>query len=66
MSITLSRFRVFLLTTYSMGLRLSEAPSLQVSDIDGEKMQVHIRRGKGHKDSFVPMPELTYRSLQQF
>lgn len=65
MATTQRRYRTFLLTAYSMGLRLSEALSLQVSDIDAEMMQVHIRRGKGHKDRFVPMPELTYRSLQQ-
>ena len=57
------RYRVFLLTTYSMGLRLSEALSLQVGDIDGQRKQVHIRRGKGHKDRFVPLPDLTYHAL---
>ncbi len=30
-------YRVFLLTTYSMGLRFEEALSLQVGDIDGER-----------------------------
>ncbi len=50
------RYRVFLLTTYSMGLRLSETLSLQVGDIDGKRKLVHIRRGKGHKDRFVPLP----------
>ena len=44
------RYRVFLLVTYSMGLRLGETLSLQVGDIDGQRKQVHIRRGKGHKD----------------
>ena len=44
------RYRVFLLTTYSMGLHLGEALALQVSDIDSERNLVHIRRGKGHKD----------------
>ena len=58
------RYRVFLLTTYSMGLRLGEALALQVGDIDGERMQVHIRRGKGHKDRLVPLPELTHRALR--
>ena len=58
------RYRVFLLTTYSMGLRLAEALALQVGDIDGERKQVHIRRGKGHKDRFVPLPELTYSALR--
>lgn len=58
------RYRVFLFATYSMGLRLSEALALQVSDIDAERKQVHIRRGKGHKDRFVPLPDLTYRALR--
>lgn len=58
------RYRVFLLTTYSMGLRLGEALALQVGDIDGPRKQVHIRRGKGHKDRMVPLPDLTYRALR--
>lgn len=44
------RYRVFLLTTYSMGLRLGETLALEVGDIDAQRKQVHIRRGKGHKD----------------
>jgi integrase len=58
------RYRVFLLTTYSMGLRLGETLALEVGDIDGERKQVHIRRGKGHKDRLVPLPDLTYEALR--
>ncbi len=58
------RYRVFLLVTYSMGLRLGEALSLQVGDIDGARQQVHVRRGKGHKDRLVPLPDLTYHALR--
>jgi len=58
------RYRVFLLATYSMGLRLAETLALQVGDIDGQRKLVHIRRGKGHKDRFVPLPDLTYRALR--
>jgi len=58
------RYRVFLLTTYSMGLRLGESLALEVGDIDGARRQVHIRRGKGHKDRLVPLPDLTYRALR--
>jgi len=50
------RYRVFFLTTYSMGLRLSEALSLQVRDIDADLKRVDIRYGKGKKDRFVPLP----------
>ncbi len=59
------RYRVFLLTTYSMGLRLSETLSLQVGDIDSDRKKVHIRRGKGHKDRFVPLPDLTLQGLRE-
>jgi len=62
----IDRYRTFILTTYSMGLRLSETLTLQVSDIDGERHRVHIRRGKGHKDRFVPLPDVTYQALRSF
>jgi len=58
------RYRVFLLATYSMGLRLAETLSLQVGDIDAQRKLVHIRRGKGHKDRFVPLPDLTCEALR--
>ena len=58
------RYRVFLLVTYSMGLRLEEALSLQVGDIDTANKQVHIRRGKGHKDRLIPLPDVTLIALR--
>jgi integrase/recombinase XerD len=59
------RYRVFLLTTYSMGLRLGETLALQVGDIDAGRKRVHIRRGKGHKDRLVPLPDLTLTGLRE-
>jgi len=58
------RYRVFFLTTYSMGLRLEETLSLQVGDIDAKLKRVHIRRGKGCKDRLVPLPETTCHALR--
>jgi len=58
------RYRVFILVTYSMGLRLEECLSLQVGDIDAERKLIHIRRGKGHKDRLIPLPDLTLKSLR--
>jgi len=51
------RYRVFFLTLYSMGLRLSEALNLTVNDIDSQLMQVHVRDGKGGKDRLIPLPQ---------
>lgn len=47
--------RVALTTIYAAGLRLSEAIALQVADVDGERMVLHVRQAKGHKDRMVPL-----------
>ncbi len=60
------RYRVFFLTVYSMGLRLSEALSLQVGDIDSKLKRIHVRNGKGRKDRFLPLPDLTLHALRTF
>jgi site-specific recombinase XerD len=54
----------FFRTVYSMGLRLQEALHLQVDDIDSKRMLVHIHRGKGAKDRFVPLPLSTLLILR--
>lgn len=57
---------VFLSTVYACGLRISEALSLQVSDIDGKRMMIHVHRGKGAKDRYVPLPNDTYQLLRRY
>ena len=64
--IDLLRFRVVLFTIYSLGLRVSEGVNLRVSDVDSEKMQVHIRNGKGHKDRLIPLPYITLHALRKY
>ncbi|TWU10351.1 Tyrosine recombinase XerC [Novipirellula galeiformis] len=59
------RIAAFFWTTYSMGLRLEEARNLQVGDIDSQRMMVHIHRGKGAKDRYVPLPTSTLHWLRQ-
>jgi site-specific recombinase XerD len=43
------------MTVYAAGLRLSEAIGLQVGDVDSERMLLHVRQAKGHKDRMVPL-----------
>ena len=45
--------RILLMTLYGTGVRRSELAHLQVSDIDSQRMVVHIRCGKGRKDRDV-------------
>ena len=57
--------RACLTAIYSLGLRLQEGTHLQVADIDAQRMFVHIRRGKGNKDRFVPLPNRTLQILRK-
>lgn len=63
---TTMRMAVFFWTVYSLGLRMSEALNLQVGDIDSGRMMVHVHRGKGAKDRYLPLPQSTLRLLRQF
>jgi integrase/recombinase XerD len=56
----------YLTTVYSCGLRLQEGLNLQVSDIDSERMHIHVHRGKGAKDRYVPLPESTLDILRNY
>lgn len=57
---------VYLTTVYTCGLRLQEGLFLEVSDIDGARKMIHIHRGKGAKDRYVPLPEFTYALLRRY
>ena len=58
--------KAYLTTVYSCGLRLNEGLNLQVSDIDSERMRIHVHRGKGAKDRYVPLPESTLDILRNY
>ena len=58
--------RAYLWTVYSLGLRLQEGLALQVGDIDGGRMLVHVHRGKGAKDRYVPLPARTLAVLREY
>ncbi len=45
--------RILLMTLYATGARRSELTHLKVSDIDSQRMVVHIRGAKGRKDRDV-------------
>jgi len=60
------KYRVCLGTLYSCGLRLKEGLHLQVCDIDSDRLQIHVRHGKGGKDRYVPLPERTLQMLRQY
>jgi site-specific recombinase XerD len=65
-AVRLPRYRACLATIYSCGLRLTEALNLQIPDIDAARRLIHIHRGKGAKDRYVPLPDATLILLRTF
>ena len=49
--------RILLMSLYATGARRSELTHLKVSDIDSQRMVVHIRGGKWRKDRDVMLSE---------
>ncbi|TWT75736.1 Tyrosine recombinase XerD [Planctomycetes bacterium CA13] len=53
------RLKCFIWISYTLGLRIGDAVNLQVGDIDSQRMMVHIHRGKGVKDRYIPLAQST-------
>ena len=60
------RYRAVHTTIYACGLRLQEGTHLQVSDVYTDQMFLHVHRGKGAKDRYVPLPHMVLMLLRQF
>ena len=54
-ALTLLKHRIILTLIYSAGLRGQEVINLKISDIDFERMVIHIRQSKYKKDRIVPL-----------
>ncbi|RIL05182.1 MAG: integron integrase [Proteobacteria bacterium] len=50
---------------YGSGLRLLEALSLRVKDLDFASREIRLRDGKGRKDRVVPLPESLAPALRE-
>jgi integron integrase len=55
--------RIIVLLLYGAGLRLLECLELRVKDIDFDRRQIVIRRGKGQKDRVTMLPAAARRVL---
>jgi len=63
-NIRVLRHRACLTLIYSCGLRLHEATSLRVNQVDSKRMLIHIQKAKGGIGRYVPLPETTLKILR--
>ncbi len=59
-------YRMCLELIYACGLRIGEAVKITPADIDGERLLLHVKNGKGNKDRAVPLPVNIYHKLQSY
>jgi integron integrase len=48
---------------YGAGLRVSECMSLRLKDVDLDRSEITVRRGKGDKDRRTPLPQMCRAAL---
>jgi integrase/recombinase XerD len=58
--------RILLMTLYGTGARRAEVTHLKISDIDSQRMVVHIRGGKGRKDRDVMLSPKLLEALRAY
>lgn len=52
------KHQVFIAFVYITGLRLSEATNVTFDDIDRNRLQIRVRKGKGGKDRYIRIPQI--------
>jgi len=60
------KHRAILMLLYSAGLRVSEAATLKISDIDSSRMQIRIQNAKGFKDRYTILSPITLEILRKY
>jgi len=60
------RNRAMLCIYYCCGLRKSEGLSLEVKDIQTDRLTVHVRKGKGNKGRYIPTTPQTMQHLTDY
>jgi integrase/recombinase XerD len=61
-----ARDRAMLSLYYSCGLRRNEGLSLEVKDVQPERLLIHVRKGKGNRERYVPTTYTTMQTLMEY
>ena len=65
-NITNLKHKTLLSLLYSAGLRIGEALSIKVEDIDSKRMLIHIKQAKGKKDRYTLLSHSFLKLLREY
>ena len=60
------KHRIMLMLIYSAGVRVGEVVRLRPSDIDSDRMMIHIQGGKGKKDRLTILSGVVLEGLRSY
>ena len=66
MDVANPKYRAAFAIAYGSGLRIREVVSLKMSDIDSERMTIHVQQGKGKKDRYALLSEVLLEQLRDW
>jgi len=58
--------RIVLMTLYATGVRRAELARLKISDIDSQRMVIHVQGGKGRKDRDIMLSPKLLAALREY
>jgi len=58
--------RIILMTLYATGVRRAELARLKISDIDSQRMVIHVQGGKGRKDRDIMLSPKLLAALREY
>lgn len=59
-------YKTIFMLIYGTGLRISEAATLKIEDIDSTNMRVFVRNGKGEKQRYTVLPKASLEMLREY
>jgi site-specific recombinase XerD len=62
----LLKHRVLIGLLYGCGLRCFEVRNITLADLDFDRKMLHVRKGKGKKDRYLPLCDLLIKGLKAF
>lgn len=60
------KHKAILYLVYSAGLRVGEVVRLKVEDIDSKRMLIHVKQGKGRKDRYTILSQVSLEILRKY